>query len=841
MTSGTILMKNRFLFRISLLIQSISVALLSIGAGAETFNSSLLVGNSADMDWSNSRLVMKPGVYDLDVYVNNVWRGKFTLSVTNDEKGTLLMNKKDIPFLDILRLDDVVNKYSSDKLDVNTLLHGGKSTLEPGTLRLDLEVPQAFVKERSRNWVSPQKWEQGINGFYTNYNFNYYNFRSLQKGFSDSDNIYLSLNSGLNLYGWHLLDSSSWMRYSSMGKGNWLNNTRYVEKPIASIDSVLRIGRSYTASDYFDTVRFRGITLNKSRQMLPDSENVYMPVITGIANSSAVISISQDGHVIHQVNVPPGPFAIRDLMPTGSRSDLSVEVKNTGGSIERFVVPFSSIPDMLRPGSSDYQVNVGKVDLRSVDDNSNFAQFSYSHGVNNYLTASAGGIWNEDYHSLLLGGALSVPYAGSVSASVEESQYRLPGDGGRHGEKYSLSWSKYFPTRTNISLASYYYRTQDYASFSDYIFIKSNIKDYGGTGTSTVNSKQAFSASINQPLGDAFGQLSLSAYWRDYWRGQKSSRQYNLTWSNAYNSVNYSVSLRRSEVTQSYYDYETNYEGDLVTALRKRGKTENNLYFSVTIPISIFGSGGSLSSHVSAQNGKYSSSDVSMSGEVHDFDYSLMLSHDSESDSHTADLYTSWKNDYTSMNSGATLSREYRQLSLGASGNVLLWQRGILVSPNNGRNFVIIDAPGVVNAVVNGDTATHTNTKGIALVTSATPYRQNNFHLEQDGTQSSDVDLEGNLLNVAPYEGSISWLKYKTDTRKIFTFDVLAANNSQLPFGAIVTGAGNEELGYVAQGSQIFIKADVLPNSLKINISKGKAKNSCVVSQPTEKIVNICR
>lgn len=836
-----IFMKNSSLFRLRLLVQLVSLAIFSIHAEAETFNSSLLVGNSADMDWSNSRLVMTPGTYDLDVYVNNVWRGKFNLSVAHDDKGTLLMNKEDVALLDIQGLDDVVNKKSADKLDINTLLHGGRSTLVPGIMRLDLEVPQAFVKEHSRNWVSPQKWDQGIDGLYSNYNFNYYNFHGLQENYSNSDNMFLSLNSGLNLFGWHLLDSSTWMRYSSMGKGSWLNNTRYFEKPIALIDSVLRVGRSFTTSDYFDTVRFRGITLNKSRQMLPDSENVYMPVISGIATGSAVVSISQDGHIIHQVNVPPGPFAIRDLMPTGSRSDLSVEVKNTGGHIERFVVPFSSIPNMLRPGSSDYQINVGAVDLRSVDDNSHFAQFSYSRGINNYLTASAGGIWNNDYQSLLLGGAVSIPYAGSVSAFVEESQYRLPGDSRRHGEKYSLSWSKYFPTRTNISLASYYYRTQDYASFSDYILTKSNIKDYGGTGTSTVNSKQALSANIVQPLGDTFGRLSLSAYWRDYWRGQKSSRQYNLTWSNAYHSVNYSLSLRRSEVTQSYYDYETHYEGDLVTALRSRGKTENNLYFSVTVPISIFGSGGSLSSHASVQNGKYSSSDLSLSGEAHDVDYSLMLSHDSDGDSRTADIYTSWKNDYTSMNSGATLSREYRQLSLGASGNVLAWKGGVISSPNNGRNFVIIDAPGVVNAVVNGDTATHTNAKGIALVTSATPYRQNNFHLEQDGTQSSDVDLEGNLLNVAPYEGSISWLKYKTDTRKLFTFDVQTANGIPLPFGAAVRGADNEELGYVAQGSQIFIKADRVPDSLNVNISKGKTKNSCVISRPAEHTVNICR
>ena len=320
-------MKNRSLFRKSLLVHSISLALCSFSAYGETFNSSLLVGNSADMDWSNNQLVMTPGTYDLDVYVNNVWRGKFTLTVANDDRGTVHIHKEDATQLSIQELDDAIANAHSDMIDINTLLHGGKSKLVPGELRLDLEVPQAFVKTDSQNWVAPQKWDQGINGLYTNYNVNYYNFHGLSEGYTNSDNFYLSLNSGLNFSGWHLLDNSTWMRYSNPGKSYWVNTTRYLEKPIVAIESLMRVGRAYTASDYFDTVRFRGLTLTKSRQMLPDSERVYMPVITGIATSSAVVSVFQDGHIIHQLSVPAGPFAIRDLMPTGSRGDLTVEVK----------------------------------------------------------------------------------------------------------------------------------------------------------------------------------------------------------------------------------------------------------------------------------------------------------------------------------------------------------------------------------------------------------------------------------------------------------------------------------------------------------------------------------
>ncbi|MEB8065320.1 MULTISPECIES: FimD/PapC C-terminal domain-containing protein [Citrobacter] len=67
------------------------------------------------------------------------------------------------------------------------------------------------------------------------------------------------------------------------------------------------------------------------------------------------------------------------------------------------------------------------------------------------------------------------------------------------------------------------------------------------------------------------------------------------------------------------------------------------------------------------------------------------------------------------------------------------------------------------------------------------------------------------------------------------------AEGGQLPFGAVVSGAGNEEVGYVAQGSQIFIKSETLPASLKVNISKGKTKKFCTISQPAEHAENICR
>ncbi|MDM4119340.1 fimbria/pilus outer membrane usher protein [Klebsiella oxytoca] len=318
-------MKYKKILRRGLLVKSIWAALYISSSSAEDFNNSLLMGNSANMDWNNKAVIMTPGEYVFDVYINDDWKGKYTFIVENDNKGTLKIKTSDVRMLDIRDLEPVLALEKEAYINVDKILHGGSRSLKPGEMRVNLEVPQAYVNRTERNWISPEKWDSGINGAFTNYNLSYYNFRGKTAGYTDSENVYLSLNSGLNFGGWHLIDNSSYSRSSSGESGKWRNSTRYLERPFAAINAIVRVGDAYTSSEYFDSVRFRGLTVNKSQLMLPDSQRVYMPVVSGVAISSAVVRVLQDGNVIYQITVPPGPFAIRDLMPTGSRNELRAE------------------------------------------------------------------------------------------------------------------------------------------------------------------------------------------------------------------------------------------------------------------------------------------------------------------------------------------------------------------------------------------------------------------------------------------------------------------------------------------------------------------------------------
>ena len=77
----------------------------------------------------------------------------------------------------------------------------------------------------------------------------------------------------------------------------------------------------YTSADIFDAVRFRGVRLFRDMQMLPNSKQNFTPIVQGIAQSNALVTIEQNGFTVYQKEVPPGPFAIADLQLAGGGAD----------------------------------------------------------------------------------------------------------------------------------------------------------------------------------------------------------------------------------------------------------------------------------------------------------------------------------------------------------------------------------------------------------------------------------------------------------------------------------------------------------------------------------------
>ncbi|EOJ7410914.1 fimbria/pilus outer membrane usher protein [Escherichia coli] len=166
----------------------------------------------------------------------------------------------------------------------------------------------------------------------------------------------MNLQSGINIGSWRLRDNSTWSYNSgssnSSDSNKWQHINTSAERDIIPLRSRLTVGDSYTDGDIFDSVNFRGLKINSTEAMLPDSQHGFAPVIHGIARGTAQVSVKQNGYDVYQTTVPPGPFTIDDINSAANGGDLQVTIKEADGSIQTLYVPYSSVPVLQRAGDS---------------------------------------------------------------------------------------------------------------------------------------------------------------------------------------------------------------------------------------------------------------------------------------------------------------------------------------------------------------------------------------------------------------------------------------------------------------------------------------------------------
>ncbi|EPN8945579.1 fimbria/pilus outer membrane usher protein, partial [Escherichia coli] len=234
-----------------------------------------------------------PGIYAMDVYLNNQWRGHYDIDIKDDPNATCLSMEQ------LKQIGILTEGISIDKgvecVPLRDAVQGGSVDYDIGHFNLKLSVPQAYVLEYEHGYVPPEAWDRGINALYTSYYASQY--YSDYKNGGDDKSSYLNLNSGLNLLGWQLHSNANYTK-SDENSGKWKSNTLYLERGIPQILGTFRAGEMYTGSDVFDSVRFRGVRLWRDMQMLPNSKQNFTPVVRGVAQSNALVTIEQNGFVV---------------------------------------------------------------------------------------------------------------------------------------------------------------------------------------------------------------------------------------------------------------------------------------------------------------------------------------------------------------------------------------------------------------------------------------------------------------------------------------------------------------------------------------------------------------
>jgi len=748
-----------------------------------------------------------PGSYMVDLFINQNYIGRTEVPFTPVGGDAPAQPAFDHQLLQRIGVDlSKLSPASTEKLAQGASLRLDEIAAEAGSdfdfgdQRLDLSIPQAVMSRYARGYVSPELWDSGVNAAMLDYDFNLYNYRNSAMSGSQRQG-YLGLRAGVNLGDWRLRHNGSYS-FDSQGQRQYQNISTYAQREIVSLSSQLTLGEAYTSGELFDSTAFRGVRLASDDRMLPDSLRGYAPVVRGVANSNARITIRQNSVIIYETTVAPGAFEITDLYATGYGGDLDVSVQEADGSVRTFSVPYAAVPMSLRPGVSRYSVVGGVVRNKMLSTSPQFMQATYQRGLSNLVTGYAGATVAKNYTSALLGGTLNT----SVGAlGLDATQSRLSLDGATYtGTSLRASYAKTLPdTGTNFSLAAYRYSTGGFYGLNEAMSALYGYGQYRYSG-SIVRERNRASLVLSQQLGARRGSINLTGSAVDHWNREGRDVNYSVAYANTYKSIGYNITLQRQRDS--------------------RQQMGTAVYASLSIPL---GKTNPLS--LSTNVGRDSNGRVQMqstlsgsTGEDNQLSYSVTADHasggsgKSVTGGSTSVLYRAPVAEFMASAGAGT---GYSQTSVGLRGAVVVHPGGVTLSQPLSETFGIVEAPDAEGARLLNASGVRVDSRGYAVVPHLTPYRMNAVEIDPKGL-STDVELQVTSQQVAPRAGAVAMLKYATVSGRSAMLQVVRADTKPLPFGASVVDEHGIEVGLVGQASRVLARG--LQDSGQLTVKWGE-------------------
>jgi len=544
--------------------------------------------------------------------------------------------------------------------------------------------------------------------------------------------------------------------------------------------------------------------------MLPDSQRGYAPIVRGTARTNARVRIAQHGVLLMETTVPPGPFAITDLYPTGYGGDLTVTVLEADGEQRRFDVPYAAIPNLLRPGQARVSVAAGRLNSAGLDDKPKVLEASYRRGLGNRLTAYGGIQYADDYASPLVGAALNTPL-GAVGLDAAYAHAKLS-DATAAGWNLRASYSRHLTsTDTDVNLAAYRYSTSHYLSLRDaaYLRDRSDQREYDLDSHAGIDRRNNLQLNLSQRLGN-LGSLTASASLSDYWHRRGTRNSYQLGYSNNLGRLSYNLSLASTQAP---------------------GDDDNDLQLlmSVSLPLGNTAFAPRLSVSASHDNDGQRDVNVAVSGtlgETRNLSYGLYanIADSPDTRSETLGGSVSTSTAIGQFSASGSKSDDYQQASLGANGAFLVHSGGITFGPTTGDTVGLLKAEGGHGASTTNALNVTFDDAGYALLPFLSPYHENIVVLDPRGA-SEQVEFLTTTRRVVPYAGAVVALQYPTRTGTP-TLVILTLAGRGVPMGSEVFDGQGHHLGVVGAGG-MWLARD-LPRDAHLVVQMS-AKERCQV------------
>lgn len=645
--------------------------------------------------------------------------------------------------------------------DISRFIDQARYDFNQDNQTLNLVIPQVYRDQAAAGAINPKYWDDGASAAWASYQLS---GSQQQTDSGKTSSTWLGLDSGINLGAWRLRNSSTWSDSSG-----WDAISTSVQRDIKALKSQLEIGQTATSGELFDSVQMTGVKLETDTSMLPSSQQGFAPVVRGIANSDAKVTIKQNGYTVYQTSVSPGPFEIRDLSQVTSGADLEVTVEEADGSEHSFIQASASVPVLQREGAFKYALAAGTFRGNEGEEEPAFAQGTAIYGLPYGVTVYTGALGASLYHALLAGIGADLGRFGS--ASVDVTAARTAFDDGRadaSGLSVRSQYSKDIPdTDTTVTLASYRYSTSGFYTFQEAIDQRdSKIDDGIYTYRRTNNRRSRMQVNLSQRLGE-WGSAYLNGYQQNYWDMEGHERSVSAGLSSSWRDISWSVSYNLTRTPNAGQD--------------------RQMALTVNIPLSHWLPNSWATYSANTASGGYASHQLGIGGtalENNNLSYSLQQSYTSNNTGYGASLSGRYRGSAGEVGLGYSYAGSNQQWNYSARGSVVAHEHGVTLGQSVRDAFAIVHIKGGDNVKVQNGRGIYTDAFGNAIVPTLTAYRHNTVTVNTQ--DRDDIEIETATQDLVPTKGAAVTANFdaRVGMRALIT---LLYQGKAVPFGTIVS------------------------------------------------------
>ncbi|AVI44512.1 MULTISPECIES: fimbria/pilus outer membrane usher protein [Yersinia] len=805
------------------------------------FNADFIHGSGVDVARFMNENPVPPGTYNVTVFINDKIRGKYNVrfeSIAGESTAEPCFKLEQLDELGLkfeldgsTKISDTVKEAAKDQCyNLKNLIKDSTTRYNSGDFELLITVPQFNLVKNPRGYINPNLWDAGEPVGFLDYNSNIYGVFNGNKDNGPKSNSYngnIGLIAGVNLGEWRLRKRLN-TRWNNTDGTHTQNLYGFAATDVTSLKSQLTLGDSDTQGNLFDSFGLRGAQLASDNRMLAEGLRNYSPVIRGVAETNARVTVTQRGQTIYETVVTPGAFELADIGTMSYGGDLEMTVTESDGRTRSQRIPFSAPPMLLYQGVSQFDIAVGQLNDSTVNAHPAVVQGAYHYGLGNTYTLYGGAQLAENYSSVGVGNAFNTPMGG-ISFDVTHARSELADDQRSSGNSYKIDYTKYVgETDTNLTLAAY-----RYSSHGFYTFREASLDHYGssnGNDDIGFRTRNRLSVSVSQRVADNMA-VNLNSSFYSYWGNENASQQYAVTFNHSLRYFSYALTAMR---TSNSSNISNNSSSDY----------QNSYMASISIPLGgsivkrpLFNTLYSMASHDDAGNTLVQMNASGSQGDQNELGYGVGTSYSSGNETAASKTVTGNMSYKTGVGQyGMTASANNsasRQLSASANGSLVAHQGGLTIGPRLGdAPFAIVHAEGAAGAKLFNGSGAKIDSRGYAIMPSMTAYRENTVAIDYKDLPDS-VDVLESQKVVIPRTGAMIPVTMKTITGAPLILIVRDENKEFLPIGTDLLDADGVSQGVVGQGGMAFIRGWGA-GSPPLNVIRNGGKDTCRIHSGTE-------